>query len=798
MEGTGWKVGLSSISVPDASIDLTRFKSFKFPLLSAQWMLKRKDKEGRVQSKSVTTDLTFQDILYDDNIVDGLSFMKALVFKFDQVKEYKRIVGDLTKSPDNGKEWEYTFKWEGEELVLDNSNLDVSEVKTEGVPYYMSFNEDLAFDMGWVKKNEKENVFLGPNLKPECHHATIPDPIDVDDFGEGKKNFWVVENGQLFLSCYCNWRFVKLNRAFQKVIGDASRTLFVYSDVGGSSVVGNQVTDLLREIHFQREGKGIKYFEPLHIQYIPLRNQIVDIIETQVSETTGLVGPKEATTKSTKGRVHRSRGQKASWLRLDTDLTEAQWKKEENTMTETISSAYPQSRREANPRLDLFAVPPTDVSVSSYRMVPVQTYTTGINPVEFQIDPQEDYIDLSRSFFEVELQLKKDNDENVAAADKLWPVNNLAHSLFKQISVRLNGTLISPQTDTYHYRAFLETLLNYDRRDGETILKPQGWYNHIDFSATWTDNNTNTAANAGAGHADYVALTANHKEALKNSKAEQANYTEGKRHVLRFKPLIEVFHLSKLLVPRVQIGIQMYFNSPDVFLNGVDLARKLTAEEVKVRMYLCQVRLNPTTYRRLMDEMTTKSQVVSYPTVRSEIRTFNMQGDQRRYECTNLFQGRIPNRVIVGMVLSTAFTGNVVNDPFCFQKFGMSSIKQLVGGEEYPYETLELVHNDATKDLRGYHRFLQATGCLCKQQGNMVRGDDWGQGKNCTLFVFDNVANGCVDSYRMNPKQAGNLLIELNFGANPAVNLTIIVYGEFENLLEIDKNKAVLYDVYQR
>ncbi|XP_078357116.1 uncharacterized protein LOC144641983 [Oculina patagonica] len=150
------------------------------------------------------------------------------------------------------------------------------------------------------------------------------------------------------------------------------------------------------------------------------------------------------------------------------------------------------------------------------------------------------------------------------------------------------------------------------------------------------------------------------------------------------------------------------------------------------------------------------------------------------------------------MVLSTAFTGNVVNDPFCFQKFGMSSIKQLVGGEEYPYETLELVHNDGTKDLRGYHRFLQATGCLCKQQGNMVRGDDWGQGKNCTLFVFDNVANGCVDSYRMNPKQTGNLLIELNFGANPAVNLTIIVYGEFENLLEIDKNKAVLYDVYQR
>ncbi len=450
-----------------------------------------------------------------------------------------------------------------------------------------------------------------------------------------------------------------------------------------------------------------------------------------------------------------------------------------------------------NPQLDLFTVPPTDLSISSYRIVPVQTYTTGINPVEFQVDPQEDYVDLSRSFFEIELALKKDNAVNLIGTDKLWPVNNLAHSLFKQINVRLNGTLISPQTDTYHYKAFLETLLNYDRHDGETILKPQGWYNAIDFPATWTDNNTDTAANDGQGHAIYQALSANHKEALAVLKTEQANYTGGKRHVLRFTPYIEVFHLSKLLVPRVQIGIQMNFNSPNLFLDGVGVAGRLTPEDVKVRMYLCQVRINPANYRELMSKMNTKNQVVSYPTVRSEIRTFNLQGDQRRYECNNLFQGRIPNRVVVGLVLAEAFNGAVENNPFCFQKFGLSSIRQLLRSEEYPYQTLELVHNDGSKDLRGYFRFLQASGALCKHQGNMVRSTEWGQGKNCTLFMFDNAANGCLDSPVLNPKQAGELQLVLNFGEAPGVNITIIVYGEFENLLEIDKNKAVLYDIYQ-
>ena len=80
---------------------------------------------------------------------------------------------------------------------------------------------------------------------------------------------------------------MNLNQAFEAVAGTRSRSLFVYSDVGGSSVVGNQVTNLLREVNYRRKEEGVQYFEPLHIQYIPLRKQVLDIIETQVAETTG-------------------------------------------------------------------------------------------------------------------------------------------------------------------------------------------------------------------------------------------------------------------------------------------------------------------------------------------------------------------------------------------------------------------------------------------------------------------------------------------------------------------------------
>ena len=142
-----------------------------------------------------------------------------------------------------------------------------------------------------------------------------------------------------------------------------------------------------------------------------------------------------------------------------------------------------------NPALKIFKVPPTDISINAYRMVTIQPTTTGINPMEFIIPGLDDYVDLGRSYFTMDLRLKKSDNANLVAAEKVWPVNNLAHSMIKQIDLQLNGTLISPQSDTYHYKAYIEELLNFDREHGKTVLGPQGWFNAIDFPPQWTANN---------------------------------------------------------------------------------------------------------------------------------------------------------------------------------------------------------------------------------------------------------------------------------------------------------------------
>ena len=261
-------------------------------------------------------------------------------------------------------------------------------------------------------------------------------------------------------------------------------------------------------------------------------------------------------------------------------------------------------------------------------------------------------------------------------------MKKLAHSVIRQINLQLNGTLISPQSDTYHYKAYIENLLNFNGEDGKTVLAPQGWFNAVDFPPQWTANNTDRTT----PHADYRNLSANHKAALAFSVAETANYAAGATYSLVFTPHLEVFHTGKVLVPGVEIKMKFHFNSSNLFLNGVALGGRFVEGDFKHRFHLCQLSLNETMYKTLSAQRHNDKQLATYLPVRSEIRTFSMQGNLTRFDIPNLFQNRIPDRLIVGLLDSRAFKGDVTRDPFFFQKFGLSFIRQIVRGEEYPYE----------------------------------------------------------------------------------------------------------------
>ena len=260
LEGSGWKVGLSSISLPDAIIELPKLMDAKEILFIMDWAVtfpSNTTKFGRAWYNPKDPDIVLE---YDN----GVDFMKSVINYFEQrrIDSFGGPTFGAKYITEDGKRTYIKFRWDGSDLLTDN---EATQVHSK-YPNAFKINRTLALKMGWLKETTPENYVLGPNLRQEFFTDLVPDLKNMThDLGDGhelghgkdKPAFWMVDQGLLTLSVTCNWRFMNLNQAFEAVAGTRSRSLFVYSDVGGSSVVGNQVTDLLSIFVAKKKGFSI-------------------------------------------------------------------------------------------------------------------------------------------------------------------------------------------------------------------------------------------------------------------------------------------------------------------------------------------------------------------------------------------------------------------------------------------------------------------------------------------------------------------------------------------------------------
>ena len=144
---------------------------------------------------------------------------------------------------------------------------------------------------------------LGPNLCIKTNGHEIPRTSDIKSnfMADGHAQnithsdiYWIIPrwaNGSLqnyiHLCMEDSWRLLHLDYAFENVFGRSTCPLYVYSDENASTVLGDQITDFIRELNYKREGKGSYYFESSHLQYKRLCKQLLDIIQVQISEGTG-------------------------------------------------------------------------------------------------------------------------------------------------------------------------------------------------------------------------------------------------------------------------------------------------------------------------------------------------------------------------------------------------------------------------------------------------------------------------------------------------------------------------------
>ena len=282
--------GLASMSIPDRGLNLTHITPYDQPVFLMSSVRKKKDNSFDYKFHK----LVLSELKEVDSIQDGVSFMKAIInwYQEQASQEFKREYESVDKEGD--KHTYLKFTWDGEDLLLDNSKVIRKRfVGVNDTQPMFAFNSVLGIKMGWIRTDWKNDWEAGLNLQIVFHNNRIQTQGQYHFRSQdGTANLYMKHETDNFgvtwfyLSGRCSWKFTALNPMFDRAVKHPNRSLRVYSDVGGSSMVGERFTDLLKEVHYPRQGQGKVYYEPEHIHYLPVRREVIDIIEVNITENT--------------------------------------------------------------------------------------------------------------------------------------------------------------------------------------------------------------------------------------------------------------------------------------------------------------------------------------------------------------------------------------------------------------------------------------------------------------------------------------------------------------------------------
>lgn len=223
---------------------------------------------------------------------------------------------------------------------------------------------------------------------------------------------------------------------------------------------------------------------------------------------------------------------------------------------------------------DLFSLPPTQVAIKrAFKdVVHPSNPITHDGPYEFRIPPDPNFLNLSKHNIYFQMRIVRPDNTNLvnqgdaAVQDPLVaPINAIGKTFFKQVKLFLNSKLAYDSGDKYHYRAYLETLLNYGSEAKASHLS----------SCLYSTETGNIDA------ADNEAFTS------------RAELFRGSQWVEVMAPVhVDLMMQDRFLLPHTELRLELHRN-PDALLlmchQANALAYKIEVREVRLFMEKVEV-----------------------------------------------------------------------------------------------------------------------------------------------------------------------------------------------------------------
>lgn len=248
----------------------------------------------------------------------------------------------------------------------------------------------------------------------------------------------------------------------------------------------------------------------------------------------------------------------------------------------------------------------------------------------------------------------------------------------------------------------------------------------------------------------------------------------------------EIFEQKKLLLNRVSLGVKLERNDSSFVLMSKGAAgTRYTILIEKAILYVTVKKIAP--WVREAHESRLLTTNAKYPMRKIKMKFFTRGADRSDLSEPNLLSGQLPQKIIIGMCDTRAFNGDLKRNPFNFQHFNVSEIALTQNGQDIPFKPLNM--NFENESLVGYYQLMQSLGLW---NSNITNGIDPYKHykKGYTLFgVNFNFVEG--DSFELVREGTISLVLRLKEAVNHGI--TIIVYSEYESVLEIDKDRTIHY-----
>ncbi|KAF4528089.1 hypothetical protein B566_EDAN016800 [Ephemera danica] len=250
------------------------------------------------------------------------------------------------------------------------------------------------------------------------------------------------------------------------------------------------------------------------------------------------------------------------------------------------------------------------------------------------------------------------------------------------------------------------------------------------------------------------------------------------------------------------------FNQDRYLLSGVDVRLKfirgrdsfclmsdtLTSGKLKINdlsLHVRRVELNPSV--ALAHAEALQLSTARYPITRVDVKVMTIPSGVQSKSLDSVYTGQLPKRVTLAFVENKAFNGDLKRNPFYFKPFNLTSLSLVKNGKQIPTRPIECDFSNNGQHMMGYQTLLSESGIYFLNTDIGISREQYPKGY--TVFIFDlspDLSANCGTHWQL--KETGVLAVEVRFSVALTETLNCIIYAEFDNLIEISKEREISVD----